>query len=83
MRIEAGTQTRMPEVTANRQKTEQIAPKTQDKVELSLSKLQMDAGPEVRTDRIEAVRSRIASGFYDRADVREGIAEAFLKTQIA
>lgn len=54
-----------------------------DRVDLALPKHITDAEPEVRTDRIEAVRARMVSGFYDRADIREEIAASFLKAQIA
>lgn len=83
MRIEASVQTGIREVASGRQNTQKIAPNIQDKVDVSFSKLQIDAEPSVRMDRIDAVRSRLASGFYDRADVREGIAEAFLKAQFS
>ena len=53
--------------------------KVGDWVELSLSKSRIDALPDVRGDRLEGVRERMKNGFYDRLEVREGIAEAFLR----
>jgi hypothetical protein len=32
----------------------------------------------VRWSRVQAVRARIAAGFYDRADVREKLVDAIL-----
>ncbi len=55
--------------------------KTGDRVALSVSKSTIDALSDVRMDRLEAVRKRVASGFYDKTEVRERIADAFLKHQ--
>ncbi len=38
----------------------------------------VDAAPDVRQTRIDAVRQRAAEGFYDRPEVREAIADAVL-----
>ncbi|MFT5366217.1 MAG: anti-sigma28 factor (negative regulator of flagellin synthesis) [Candidatus Latescibacterota bacterium] len=57
--------------------------KMDDKIELSMSMSGLDTLPDLRMDRIETARARIKSGFYDRPEVREGIAEAFLKIQVA
>ena len=40
-----------------------------------------NAGGDVREDRIAEVRERIASGFYNQANVRGEIASAFLSAQ--
>ena len=58
------------------------ATKRSDKIALALSKPTIDAVPDVRMNRIEAVRARIESGFYDLPQMREGIAEAFMKAQV-
>jgi hypothetical protein len=50
-----------------------------DRVELAMSKSTLDALPDVRMDRLEAVRKRVANGFYDKPEVREHIADSFLK----
>jgi len=55
---------------------------TGDRVELSLSQSTINALPDVRMDRLEAVRARLESGFYDRQEVRQGIADAFLRHSI-
>ncbi|MBT3603873.1 MAG: flagellar biosynthesis anti-sigma factor FlgM [Candidatus Latescibacteria bacterium] len=58
-------------------------PKKSDQTDLSLSKSVIDAQPDVRMDRIEAARARMADGFYDRPEVREEIAGTFLNAQFA
>ena len=59
------------------------APQRNDRIALLLSKPTIDASPDVRMDRVEDARARIASGFYDRPEVREGIAGSFLEAQVA
>ena len=41
---------------------------------------EMTALPEIRKDKIELARERLASGYYDRADVQEAIAERLLES---
>jgi len=55
----------------------------EDLVSISLPKSKIDGVGDVRKERVEAVKDRIASGFYDQPDVREAIATAFLMVQVA
>jgi len=64
------------------------APKAGDTVEISsqartlgssaITSADVDAASDVRQARIDAVRQRVAEGFYDRPEVREAIADAVL-----
>jgi hypothetical protein len=45
---------------------------------LSLVDAIAESAAAVRPDRVRAARARIASGYYDRADVRRALAEALL-----
>lgn len=56
--------------------------KTEDQVALIWSKARIQEQADVRRDRVEAVKERIAQGFYDRLDVREQIADRFLATNL-
>lgn len=68
------------------------APKANDVVELSktaqslgsqsVSALDLNAVSDVRQTRIEAVKQRVAEGFYDRPEVREAIADAVLNSGV-
>lgn len=86
MRIEQGIATPINRIDhhTDRTKPMEMFPeqKTGDRVELSLSKSRIDTLPGVRMGRLEEVRARLKSGFYDRPDVREGIADAFLRQNI-
>ncbi|MCZ6632061.1 MAG: hypothetical protein O7G87_01535 [bacterium] len=57
------------------------APQT-DRVDLSLPEQVNQVGGDVRPDRMALVRERLANGFYNRPEVREGIAEAFLNATL-
>ena len=69
-------------------KRRRSAPATKDVVELSqtaralgaqtVSTQQLDSVSDVRQARVEEVRQRVATGFYDRPEVREAIADAVL-----
>ncbi|HAA75292.1 TPA: hypothetical protein DCE37_09250 [Candidatus Latescibacteria bacterium] len=92
MRIEnAINELRGPDVSEKRNeevRKRRRAPKAGDVVEISnqarslnVSKIKVadvDAAPDVRQARIDAVRQRVAEGFYDRPEVREAIADAVL-----
>ena len=69
-------------------KRRRSAPAAKDVVEISktaralgsqtVSAEQLDAVSDVRQARVEEVRQRVATGFYDRPEVREAIADAVL-----
>ena len=44
----------------------------------SVSRADLDSVGDVRQARVEAVRQRVAAGYYDLPDVREAVAEAIL-----
>ena len=68
------------------------APKSNDVVELSktaqslgsqsVSPSDLNAVSDVRQARIDAVKQRVAEGFYDRPEVREAIADAVLDSGV-
>lgn len=68
------------------------APKSNDVVELSktaqslgsqsVSPSDLNAVSDVRQARIDAVKQRVAEGFYDRPEVREAIADAVLDSDV-
>lgn len=68
------------------------APRSNDVVELSktaqslgsqsVSPSDLNAVSDVRQARIDAVKQRVAEGFYDRPEVREAIADAVLDTGV-
>tara|TARA_Y100000588_G_scaffold350741_1_gene402072 strand:+ start:596 stop:1063 length:468 start_codon:yes stop_codon:yes gene_type:complete len=68
------------------------APKSNDVVELSktaqsvgsqsVSPSDLNAVSDVRQPRIDAVKQRVAEGFYDRPEVREAIADAVLDSGV-
>lgn len=92
MRIEnAINELRGPEVPEKRSeetRKRRQAPKAGDVVEISakartlnasaVSQADLDSVSDVRQARIDAVRQRVAEGFYDRPEVREAIADAVL-----
>ena len=68
------------------------APKSNDVVALSktaqslgsqsVSPSDLNAVSDVRQARIDAVKQRVAEGFYDRPEVREAIADAVLDSDV-
>ena len=68
------------------------APRSNDVVELSktaqslgsqsVSPSDLNAVSDVRQARIDAVKQRVAEGFYDRPEVREAIADAVLDSGV-
>ncbi|MDA0746909.1 MAG: flagellar biosynthesis anti-sigma factor FlgM [bacterium] len=44
----------------------------------SVSKADLESVSDVRQARVEEVRGRVASGFYDRPEVRQAVADAIL-----
>lgn len=92
MRIEnALHELRGPDVSEKRNdevRKRRQTPKAGDVVEIStqaralgssnITTADVDAVSDVRQARIEAVRQRVAEGFYDRPEVREAIADAVL-----
>jgi anti-sigma28 factor (negative regulator of flagellin synthesis) len=78
----------VPEKRSEEPRKRRQAPKAGDVVEISkqarslgssvITPADVDAVSDVRQARIEAVRQRVAEGFYDRPEVREAIADAVL-----
>jgi anti-sigma28 factor (negative regulator of flagellin synthesis) len=48
----------------------------------AVNRADLEAASEVRQARVEQVRQRVASGFYDRPEVRQAIAEAVLDSGV-
>ena len=73
-------------------KRRKSAPAAKDIVEISraarvlgsqtVSTEQLDSVSDVRQARVEEVRQRVATGFYDRPEVRQAIAEAVLDSGV-
>ena len=96
MRIEnAINEIRGPEQTERRDtevKRRRSAARSGDVVEISttartlgsqsVSREDLNAVSDVRQARVEAVRQRVASGYYDRPEVREAIADAVLDSGV-
>ena len=96
MRIEnAINEIRGPEQTDRRDtevKRRRSAARSGDVVEISntaralgaqsVSRADLDAVSDVRQARVEAARQRVASGYYDRPEVREAIADAVLNSGV-
>ena len=93
MRIENAIQeTQGPQQTERRQlaETRRKAGRTGDVVEISQTgrslgtqlKADLSAAIDVRQARVEEVRQRVASGFYDQPEVREAIADAVLSAGV-
>ena len=80
----------VPEKRSEEVRKRRQAPKTGDVVEIStqarvlggstITSADVDAVSDVRQARIDAVRQRVAEGFYDRPEVREAIADAVLNS---
>ena len=78
----------VPEKRSEETRKRRQAPKTGDVVEISTSArtlntssitpADVEAASDVRQARVDAVRQRVAEGFYDRPEVREAIADAVL-----
>lgn len=78
----------VPEKRSEEVRKRRQAPKTGDVVEISkqartlgsstITSADVDAVSDVRQARIDAVRQRVAEGFYDRPEVREAIADAVM-----
>ena len=82
MRIDATSHTVLPHTGPESPSTgRRNAPQT-DQVDLSLPEQLNQVGGDVRPGRIALVRERLANGFYNRPEVREGIAEAFLNATL-
>ncbi len=83
MRVDAATSYTVPPHTSleGASTGKPNAPQT-DQVDLSLLERVNQVGGDVRPDRIALVQERLANGFYNRPEVREGIAEAFLNATL-
>ena len=78
----------VPEKRSEEVRKRRQAPKAGDVVEISdrartlnastITQADVDSVSDVRQARIDAVRQRVAEGFYDRPEVREAIADAVL-----
>ncbi|MEE2753916.1 MAG: flagellar biosynthesis anti-sigma factor FlgM [Candidatus Latescibacterota bacterium] len=78
----------VPEKRSEEVRKRRQAPKAGDVVEISkqartlgssnITPSDIEAVSDVRQARIDAVRQRVAEGFYDRPEVREAIADAVL-----
>ena len=78
----------VPEKRSEEVRKRRQAPKTGDVVEISprartlgssaITTADIDAVSDVRQARIDAVRQRVAEGYYDRPEVLEAIADAVL-----
>jgi hypothetical protein len=50
---------------------------------MDAARLVLEAIPDVRADKIELAKQRLAEGFYDKSEVRDQIAGAFVADAIA
>ena len=96
MRIEnAINEIRGPEALERRDaevKRRRQSARTGDTVEISnaarslgsqaVKRSDLDSVSDVRQTRVDAVKQRVASGFYDRPEVREAIADAVLNSGV-
>lgn len=86
MKIENGLTTSFLAVQRQEQRLNSRMVKSveqEDQVSISLPKSKLDGVESVRQDRVDAVKARIANGYYDQPEVREAIATAFLRANVA